>query len=140
MIQAANFGEPRAAGAPELTPTEPLVLAAIACLQQATPAEIVRLCDDAEVSRSLRPRQPGELPDLERLEGEWLLQPAASEAALDAALGVGEDMMEPADDNDERSERKILEILRCGAGPQRGEKFRTSLVASIVMSGFSGKV
>jgi segregation and condensation protein B len=43
-----------------------------------------------------------DLPDLDRLEGEGLLRPTMSDAALDAALGVGDDDPESlADDRDE---------------------------------------
>jgi hypothetical protein len=98
MIRAANFGEPRAAGAPELTPTESLALAAIACLQPATRAEIVRLWNDAEVSRSLRSRQPARAARSRTVGRGGAVTAAASEAALDAALGVGDDLMKRADD------------------------------------------
>ncbi|WP_159732570.1 SMC-Scp complex subunit ScpB [Methylosinus sp. Ce-a6] len=131
-IRAANHGEARAAGAPDLTPAEMAALAAVAYLQPATRAEISRLAGK-EVSRdviarlkrlglvdgALRAPEPGapfayvttrkfleafglvslrELPDLERPEEEGLLQPAASEAALDLALGYGDNPEDRADD------------------------------------------
>jgi len=42
---------------------------------------------------------PRELPDLDQLQGEGLLRQAASEAALDDALGVGEDDLERLEDD-----------------------------------------
>ena len=107
-IRAANDGATRAAGAPELTPTELLALSAIAYLQPATRAEISRMAGK-EISRdvigrlkrlglidgALRAPEPGapfayvttrkfleafglarlrDLPDLDRLEEEGLLQ------------------------------------------------------------------
>ena len=51
-IRAANAGEPRDAGLPELTPTELLAVTAIAYLQPATRAEISRLAGK-EISRDV---------------------------------------------------------------------------------------
>jgi segregation and condensation protein B len=130
-IRAASHGDPRAAGAPDLTPTELLALSAIAYLQPATRAEISRMAGK-EISRdvigrlkrlglidgALRAPEPGapfayvttkeflqafglaslrELPDLQRLEEEGLLQPA-DEIALDAALGLRADAEDFDDD------------------------------------------
>ncbi len=121
-IRAANWGELRDAGAPELTPTELLAVTAIAYLQPATTTEISRLAG-REISRDviarlkrldlidagLRAPQAGapfayittrkflevfglatlrDLPDLERLEDEGLLQRRQLEADLDGALGL----------------------------------------------------
>ena len=124
-IRAANAGEPRDAGLPELTPTELLAVTAIAYLQPATRAELSRLAGK-EISRdvigrlkrfdlidgALRAPEPGapfayvttkkflevfgfatlrDLPDIERLEDEGLLQRPQSEIDLDGALGLVED-------------------------------------------------
>jgi chromosome segregation and condensation protein ScpB len=124
-IRAANAGELRDAGLPELTPTELLAVTAIAYLQPATRAEISRLAG-REISRdvigglkrldlidgALRAPEPGapfayvttkkflqvfglatlrDLPDLERLEDEGLLQRPQSDIDLDGALGLVED-------------------------------------------------
>jgi chromosome segregation and condensation protein ScpB len=124
-IRAANAGELRDAGLPELTPTELLAVTAIAYLQPATRAELSRLAGK-EISRdvigrlkrfdlidgALRAPEPGapfayvttkkflevfgfatlrDLPDIERLEDEGLLQRPQSEIDLDGALGLVED-------------------------------------------------
>ncbi|WP_246721677.1 SMC-Scp complex subunit ScpB [Methylosinus sp. H3A] len=125
-IRAASSADPRDAGSPELTPTEPLTVTAIAYLQPATRAEISRLVG-REISRDiiarlkrlelvdagLRAPEPGapfayvttkkflevfglatlrDLPDIERLEDEGLLQRPRTEAELDGAFGLsGED-------------------------------------------------
>ena len=124
-IRAANAGELRDAGLPELTPTELLAVTAIAYLQPATRAEISRLAGK-EISRdvigrlkrldlidgALRAPEPGapfayvttkkflevfglatlrDLPDIERLEDEGLLQRPQSDIDLDGALGLVED-------------------------------------------------
>lgn len=124
-IRAANSGELRDAGLPELTPTELLAVTAIAYLQPATRAEISRLAGK-EISRDvigrlkrldlidagLRAPQAGapfayvttrkflevfglatlrDLPDIERLEDEGLLQRPQIEADLDGALGLSGD-------------------------------------------------
>jgi segregation and condensation protein B len=121
-IRAANAGERRAAGLPELTPTELLAVTAIAYLQPATRAEISRLAGK-EISRdvvgslkrldlidgAMRAPEPGapfayvttkkflevfglatlrDLPDIERLEDEGLLQRPQSDIDLDGALGA----------------------------------------------------
>jgi len=121
-IRAANGGNLRDAGLPELTPTELLAVTAIAYLQPATRAEISRLAGK-EISRdvisalkrhglidgSLRAPEPGapfayvttkrflevfglgslrNLPDVERLEDEGLLQRPRSDIDLDNALGI----------------------------------------------------
>jgi segregation and condensation protein B len=123
-IRAANAGELRDAGLPELTPTELLAVTAIAYLQPATRAEISRLAGK-EISRdvigglkrldlidgALRAPEPGapfayvttkkflevfgfatlrDLPDIERLEDEGLLQRPQSDIDLDEALGLGD--------------------------------------------------
>lgn len=124
-IRAANSGDLRDAGAPELTPTEILAVTTIAYLQPATRAEISRLAGK-DISRdviarlkrldlidgALRAPQAGapyayvttkkflevfglatlrDLPDIERLEDEGLLQRPRLEADLDGALGLVED-------------------------------------------------
>ncbi len=124
-IRAANAGELRDAGAPELTPTELLAVTAIAYLQPATRAELSRLAGK-EISRdvvgrlkrldlidgALRAPEPGapfayvttkkflevfglatlrDLPDIERLEDEGLLQRPQSEIDIDDALALVED-------------------------------------------------
>jgi chromosome segregation and condensation protein ScpB len=123
-IRAANAGELRDAGLPELTPTELLAVTAIAYLQPATRAEISRLAGK-EVSRDVigrlkgldliaagpRAPEPGapfanvttkkflevfglatlrDLPDIERLEDEGLLQRPQAEFDIDDALGLVE--------------------------------------------------
>ena len=124
-IRAANAGELRDAGLPELTPTEILAVTAIAYLQPATRAELSRLAGK-EISRdvigglkrldlidgALRAPEPGapfayvttkkflevfglatlrDLPDIERLEDEGLLQRPQLDIDLDGALGLVED-------------------------------------------------
>ena len=123
-VRAAGADGMRDAGAPELTPTELLAVAAIAYLQPATREEISKLAGK-EISRdvvgalkrhglidaSLRAPEPGapfayvttgkfvevfglaslrELPDVERLEEEELLQKPREEFDLDGALGLGD--------------------------------------------------
>ena len=63
-IRAANAGERRAAGLPELTPTELLAVTAIAYLQPATRAEISRLAGK-EISRDV----VGSLKRLDLIDG-----------------------------------------------------------------------
>jgi len=63
-IRAANAGEPRDAGLPELTPTELLAVTAIAYLQPATRAEISRLAGK-EISRDVI----GSLKRLDLIDG-----------------------------------------------------------------------
>lgn len=63
-IRAANAGELRAAGLPELTPTELLTVTAIAYLQPATRAEISRLAGK-EISRDVI----GSLKRLDLIDG-----------------------------------------------------------------------
>jgi len=123
-VRAAQAGELRDAGAPELTSTELLAVTAIAYLQPATRGEISRLAGK-EISRdvigslkrhglidaSLRAPEPGapfayvttgkflavfglaslrDLPDVERLEDEGLLQKPREDIELDGALGFGD--------------------------------------------------
>ena len=137
-IRAANAGELRDAGLPELTPTELLAVTAIAYLQPATRAEISRLAGK-EISRdvigglkrldlidgALRAPEPGapfayvttkkflsvfglatlrDLPDIERLEDEGLLQRPQSDNDIDDALGLVEadgEIFEPEDTTDD---------------------------------------
>jgi len=122
-IRAANAGSLRDAGLPELTPTELLVVTAIAYLQPATRAQIAQLAG-REISRdvigalkrygliggALRAPAPGapiayvttrkflevfglaslrDLPDVERLEDEGLLQKPQEDIELNGALGLG---------------------------------------------------
>jgi len=124
-IRAAGAEGMRDVGAPELTPTELLVVTAIAYLQPATRTEISRLAGK-EISRdvigvlkrhglidaSLRAPEPGapfayvttgkflevfglaslrELPDVERLEDDGLLQRPPMDGDLDGALGISHD-------------------------------------------------
>lgn len=124
-IRAASGGDPRNAGAPELTPTEILAVTAIAYLQPATRADLSRLAG-REISRdvigalkrhglidgALRAPEPGapfayvttkkflevfglatlrDLPDIERLEDEGLLEMPKPEADLDDVLFAGEE-------------------------------------------------
>jgi segregation and condensation protein B len=125
-IRAANSGDLRDAGLPELTPTEVLAVTAIAYLQPTTRAEVSRLAG-REISRDviarlkrldlidagLRAPEPGapfayvttkkflevfglatlrDLPDIEKLEDEGLLQRPQTESELDGAFGLsGED-------------------------------------------------
>ena len=124
-IRAASSGDLRAAGAPELTPTELLAVTAIAYLQPATRADVSRLAGK-EISRdvigrlkrfdlidgALRAPEPGapfayvttkkflevfglatlrDLPDIERLEDEGLLQRPERDVDLDGAFGVSGD-------------------------------------------------
>ena len=101
-----TVGDLRDAGAPELTPTEILTVTAIAYLQPATRAELSRLAGK-EISRdvigapfayvttkkflevfglaTLR-----DLPDIERLEDEGLLQKPREHIDLGGALGLGD--------------------------------------------------
>ncbi len=130
-IRAAGGDDLRHAGAPELTPTEILVVTAIAYLQPATRADLSRLVG-REISRdvigalkrhglidgALRAPEPGapfayvttkkflevfglatlrDLPDIERLEDEGLLEMPKPEADLDAALFAGEEDLAESD-------------------------------------------
>lgn len=124
-IRAASGDDLRHAGAPELTPTELLAVAAIAYLQPATRGDLSRLAG-RKISRdvigalkrhglidgALRAPEPGapfayvttgkflevfglatlrDLPDIELLEDECLLQRPQLEIELDDALGLVED-------------------------------------------------
>lgn len=117
----------RDSGAPELTPTDLLALTAIAYLQPAIRAELARLAG-REISRdvgrlkrlvlidgALRAPERGapfayvttwkfgpgslrELPDLERLEDEGLLQRPGADGDLDRNLGLRDEERETDED------------------------------------------
>lgn len=117
----------RDSGAPELTPTDLLALTAIAYLQPAIRAELARLAG-REISRDVGPLKrlvlidgalrapergapfayvttwkfgPGslrELPDLERLEDEGLLQRPGADGDLDRNLGLRDEERETDED------------------------------------------
>ena len=53
------------------------------------PGRAVRLCDDEEIPGGVRFASLRDLPDLERLKAEGLLQTGQGEAELDGVLGLG---------------------------------------------------